>query len=212
MAMKAMLRYLAAAAFLAAGVSIALSHPHVATTVRSELVFGKDGAITGIRYAWTFDEFFTEFATQGLDTNKDGTISREELAELAKVNVETLQESDYFTFGKSGEGKLAFGQPTDYWLEHKNKLLTLYFTLPVKSGAQKSGVALDVFDPTYFVAFSFAQENPVKLLNAPANCSFDVKRPAQISGPQPAESFFTSPSGANQYGAQFANGVVVTCK
>jgi ABC-type uncharacterized transport system substrate-binding protein len=210
MTLKAMLRLLAAVAFIAAGISIALSHPHVATTVRSELVFGKDGAITGIRYAWTFDEFFSEFATQGLDANKDGVFSREELAELAKVNVETLQESDYFTFGKSGEGKLAFGQPTDYWLEYKEKLLTLHFTLPVKAGAQKDGVSLDVFDPTYYVAFSFAQENPVKLTGAPANCSFDVKRPAQVSAPQRPESFFNSLPG--DFGAQFANSVIVTCK
>ena len=212
MKLKAIIRLFAAAAFVAVGSSIALSHPHVATTVKSDLVFNKDGAISGIRYAWSFDEFFSEFATQGLDTNKDGVYSREELAELAKVNVETLKESDYFTFGKSGEGKLEFGEPTDYWLEFKNKILTLHFTLPVKSGALKSGASLDVFDPTYFVAFRFAQDNPVKLVGAPANCSFDVKRPAQISGPQPAESFFNSPSTAAQYGSQFANTVVVTCK
>ncbi len=207
---KAILRIIAAAAFLAAGVGTALSHPHVATTVRSELVFGADGSIAGIRYAWTFDEFFSEFATQGLDTNKDGIYSREELAELAKVNVETLQESDYFTFGKSGEGKLAFGQPTDYWLEYKDKLLTLFFTLPVKSGAQKSGVSLDVYDPTYFVAFSFAEQNPVTLVGAPANCSLDVKRPGSLSGPQKPESFFEALPGG--FGAQFANSVTVTCK
>jgi ABC-type uncharacterized transport system substrate-binding protein len=210
MVLKAVIRVLAAVAFIAAGISIALSHPHVATTVRSELVFGKDGTITGIRYSWTFDEFFSEFAVQGMDTNKDGVFSREELAELAKVNVETLQESDYFTFGKSGDGKLAFGPPTDYWLEHKDKLLTLHFTLPVKSGALKSGVSLDVFDPTYFVAFSFAEQNPVKLTGAPANCSFDVKRPATVSGPQRPESFFNSLPG--DFGAQFANSVIVTCK
>lgn len=210
MVLKAVIRVLAAVAFIAAGISIALSHPHVATTVRSELVFGKDGAITGIRYSWTFDEFFSEFAVQGMDTNKDGVFSREELAELAKVNVETLQESDYFTFGKSGDGKLAFGPPTDYWLEHKDKLLTLHFTLPVKSGALKSGVSLDVFDPTYFVAFSFAEQNPVKLIGAPANCSFDVKRPTTVSGPQRPESFFNSLP--RDFGAQFANSVIVTCK
>lgn len=212
MALKAVIRVVAAAIFIAAGIGIALSHPHVATTVKSEILFGKDGAISGIRYAWTFDEFFSEFATQGLDTNKDGVFSREELAELAKVNVDTLQESEYFTFGKSGEGKLAFGLPTDYWLEYKDKLLTLHFTLPVKSGAQKGGVSLDVFDPTYFVAFSFAEQNPVKLTGAPASCSFDVKRPQQISGPQRPESFFNSLTPSTDFGAQFANSVIVTCK
>lgn len=32
------------------------AHPHVWATVRSEIVFGPDDHITGIRQAWTFDE------------------------------------------------------------------------------------------------------------------------------------------------------------
>jgi ABC-type uncharacterized transport system substrate-binding protein len=212
MALKAIIRLLAAAAFVAAGLSTALSHPHVATTVKGEFVFGKDGAISGIRYAWTFDEFFSAMATEGLDANRDGVLSREELAELAKVNVETLKESDYFTFAKSGEGRLVFGEPTDYWLEFKDKLLTLYFTLPVKSGALKSGASFDVFDPTYYVAFSFAEGNAMKLLNAPANCSVEVKRPAVVSGPQPNESFFNSFSRTPDLSSHISNTAVVTCK
>jgi ABC-type uncharacterized transport system substrate-binding protein len=128
MALKAASRLLAAAAFLAAGAFPALAHPHVLITGKSELVFGKEGAISAVRYAWTFDEFFSEFATQGLDKNKDGVLSRDELAELAKINVESLKEFEYFTVGKSGPGKLEFGDPVDYWLEFKDKLLTLYFT------------------------------------------------------------------------------------
>lgn len=208
---NAIIRLLAAAAFIVAGASIALSHPHVAVTARGELVF-KDGVIAAIRYAWTFDEFFSEFATQGLDKDKDGKLSREELAELAKVNVESLKEMDYFTAGKSGTAKLEFGDPTDYWLEFKDRLLTLYFTLPVKKGGQKGGMSIDMFDPTYFVAFNLAEQNPMKLVGAPANCTFVIRRPAQITGPMPAESFFNSPSAASEYSAQFANGVVVTCK
>lgn len=212
MKLKAIIRSLATAAFIAAGVSIALSHPHVVVTGKSELVFGKDGMISAVRYAWTFDEFFSEFATQGMDKNKDGVLSRDELAELAKVNVESLKEFEYFTVGKSGPGKLEFGEPTDYWLEHKDKLLTLYFTLPVKSGSQKGGMSIDMFDPTYFVAFNLDEKNPVKLIGAPANCSFEVKRPAQVSGPAQSESFFNSLSAASEYGSQFANRVIVTCK
>jgi hypothetical protein len=30
-------------------------------------VFGSDRQITGIRHAWTFDEFYTAMAIQGLD-------------------------------------------------------------------------------------------------------------------------------------------------
>jgi ABC-type uncharacterized transport system substrate-binding protein len=212
MALKAAFRLVAAAAFLAAGCGLALSHPHVIVTGKSELVFGKDGAIAAVRHSWTFDELFSEYASQGLDKNKDGVLSRDELAELAKVNVESLKEFEYFTIGKSGPGKLEFAEPTDYWLEHKDKLLTLHFTLPVKAGSQKGGMSLDVYDPTYFVAFSLAEENPVKLVGAPENCSFEVKRPQNNAGQTQTESFFNSLSAASEYGSQFANRVIVTCK
>jgi ABC-type uncharacterized transport system substrate-binding protein len=212
MVRKAALCLFAAAALVAGASTPALSHPHVLVTGKSELVFGKDGGLSAVRHSWTFDELFSEYATQGLDKNKDGLLSRDELAELAKVNVESLKEFEYFTVGKSGPGKLEFAEPVDYWLEHKEKLLTLHFTLPVKKGSQKSGMSLDVYDPTYFVAFSLADDNPVKLIDAPANCSFEVKRPTPTAGPTQSESFFNSLSAASEFGSQFANRVIVTCK
>ena len=36
----------------------ATAHPHVWVTMRSELVYAPDGAVTGIRQAWTFDDLF----------------------------------------------------------------------------------------------------------------------------------------------------------
>ncbi len=79
-------------------VEAAAAHPHVWATVRSEIVFGPDHRITGIRHHWTFDEFYTAMAVQGLDANGDGVFSKEELQPLAQVNVESLKEFDYFTF------------------------------------------------------------------------------------------------------------------
>jgi ABC-type uncharacterized transport system substrate-binding protein len=76
----------------------ALAHPHVWATVRSEILLGPNHQITGIRHAWTFDEFYTAMAIEGLDANKDGVYSKEELQPLAKVNVESLKDFDYFTY------------------------------------------------------------------------------------------------------------------
>jgi ABC-type uncharacterized transport system substrate-binding protein len=204
-------RFIAVAALLAGFAAPALAHPHVLVTGKSELVF-KDGQIMAVRHIWTFDEMFSAFATQGLDKNGDGVLSREELAELAQVNVESLKEFEYFTVGKNGTGKLTFAEPVDYWLEHKDKLLTLHFTLPVKAGGQKGNLSLDVFDPIYFVAFSLAEQNPVKLVGAPANCGFEVKRPAPTAGQTLSESFFNSLTAASEYGSQFANRITVTCR
>ena len=43
---------------------------------------------------------FSAFATQGIDHKTKGTFTRDELAPLAKVNVESLQEYAYFTYAK----------------------------------------------------------------------------------------------------------------
>ena len=59
------------------------AHPHVWATVRSEILLGPNHQIIGIRHAWTFDEFYTAMAVEGLDTNKDGIYSKEELQPLA---------------------------------------------------------------------------------------------------------------------------------
>jgi ABC-type uncharacterized transport system substrate-binding protein len=47
--------------------------------VRSEILLNPDRQIVGIRHAWTFDEFYSAMAVQGLDTNGDGVYSAEEL-------------------------------------------------------------------------------------------------------------------------------------
>ena len=103
-----------------AAVAPASAHPHVWVTVETTVLF-ENGSITGFRHKWTFDEFYTAMAVQGLDTNNDGIYSREELAELAKVNIEGLAEFGYFTHAKLGGASLAFAVPLDYWLDYAVK-------------------------------------------------------------------------------------------
>lgn len=95
----------------------ASAHPHIWVTTRTTVLF-ENGTIIGFRHDWTFDESYTLMAIDGLDTDKDGKYSREELAELAKVNVEALKEFAYFTAARLGNQELSFQAPTDYYLEH----------------------------------------------------------------------------------------------
>src|SRR5688572_8783123 len=97
----------------------ASAHPHVWVTVQSEVVYSADGAVTGVRHAWTFDDMYSTFATQGLDSKQKGVFTREELAPLAEVNVTSLKEYDYFNFAKANGKKTPFTDPVDYWLEFK---------------------------------------------------------------------------------------------
>jgi ABC-type uncharacterized transport system substrate-binding protein len=67
-------------------------------TVRSEILLNPDHQITGIRHAWTFDELYTAMAMQGVDTNGDGILSKEELKPVVESMVNSLKPFDYFTY------------------------------------------------------------------------------------------------------------------
>jgi ABC-type uncharacterized transport system substrate-binding protein len=164
------------------------AHPHVWVTVRSELVFAADGTVSAVRHNWTFDEMFSAFATQGLDKDNDGKFSREELA---------------------------FAEPVDYWLEaDKDNVLTLHFTLPIKTRPAKSGLTVEIFDPTYFVDLSFAEEANLTLVGKPETCTAEAKKPQapDVSSGKLSEQFFNSLTAASQFGSQFANRIILTCK
>ncbi|MEN3375627.1 MAG: hypothetical protein V7604_982, partial [Hyphomicrobiales bacterium] len=105
---------LAALVFFA--VAEAQAHPHVWVTMKSELVYAADGTVTGVRHNWTFDDMFSTFATQGLESKEKGKFTREELAPLAQVNVESLKEYDYFTIARVNGKKAPLNGPVDYYL------------------------------------------------------------------------------------------------
>lgn len=157
----------------------AQAHPHVWVTVEATVLY-ENGQITGLMHKWTFDDMYTAMAIQGLDTNGDGTYSREELAELAKVNIDGLKEFDYFTLAKLGKTPVKAKDPTDYYLEYKDSLLSLYFKLPFEQPvlADAPDFNFSVFDETFFIAFELGKDNPVKLsAGAPPGCTASIGVP-----------------------------------
>lgn len=165
--------------FIAVSLSPALAHPHVFVTHKAVIVFDK-GAVAGIDHIWFFDEFYTAMAVEGLDTNKDGKFSREELHELAKTNIEGLKEFGYFTNATVGGKEVKIGDPGDYWLQHTDGVLSLHFRTPLLAAvpATDKSFAFSVFDPSFFIAFDLVEKDPVKLgEGAPGACKFTVGVP-----------------------------------
>jgi ABC-type uncharacterized transport system substrate-binding protein len=204
--------FLLLAATLLFGAAGAVAHPHVWITATSELIYAPDGSLTGVRHAWTFDDMFSTYALQGIETRTKGVYTREELAPLAQTNAESLKEFAYFTFAKADGKKQKFEDPVDYFLEYKDTLLTLHFTLPLKAPVKPKQLSLEVFDPAFFIDFRFADKDPVALVGAPAACAMRFQRPndgtanAQTLG----EQSFASGDNSN-YGMMFANKITVDC-
>jgi ABC-type uncharacterized transport system substrate-binding protein len=190
----------------------ALAHPHVYVTMKSEIVYDAEGRMTGIRHHWTFDDMFSSYATQGLESKVKGEFTREELQPLAEVNITSMKEYDFFTEGKMNGKKVEFETPKDYFLELKDQLLTLHFTLPLKEPVQTKSIDLEIYDPLYFVAFEFDEKNPITLKDAPPSCKLNtVKLGDGTQSKSLSESIFARPDPNNPFGAQFANKIAIKC-
>jgi ABC-type uncharacterized transport system substrate-binding protein len=153
---------------------IAEAHPHVWITVTEELIYAPDGRVAAVRHIWTFDDMFSAFAIRGVEQKTPGILSREDLAQLAKDQIDGLKDYAYFTHPKlDGERRPdAFDDPTDSVLEYdpKQASLTLSFTLPFKTPMQAGALEIDIFDPQLFFYLSFAKMAPVRLVGAPQDC------------------------------------------
>ena len=205
------------AAALATGVLLigpraAQAHPHVWITATSDLLYAPDGAITGVRHAWTFDDMFSTYAVQGIESKTKGVYTREELAPLAQTNVESLKEFGFFTFAKADGKKEKFLEPVDYYLEQKDGALVLHFTLPFKAPFKTKTLALEIYDPSFFVDFALQKQDPIRLVGAPAGCTLAVQRPNDGSAAAQKLNEQTFMNGENSnYGAMFANRITVDC-
>lgn len=211
--MTALRILLALAAVLVA--APARAHPHIWVTMHSELVYAPDGSVTGIRQHWAFDDMFSAFAVQGLEAKDTGAFSRAELAPLAKTNVESLKEYDYFTFATADGNKAPFGDPLpDYFADYKDSVVTLHFTLPFKTPVKAKLLKIDIYDATIFVDFSFAKDKPVSLVGAPGACKLDVVPPREMTwaeGKALSDIPADQPNTLMAWGAQFANKILVNC-
>lgn len=170
-----------------AGVALAgpaSAHPHVWIVFETTVLYEK-GTFTGVRHKWTFDEYYAATAIEGLDKNKDGKYDREELAELAKVNIDGLKDFSYFTFPTLAGQELKLGEARDYWLEYVDGKLSLFFTLPFAQPvlAEAKGLTFSIQDPSFFIAFEPAKKDPVKLSEgAPKECKVSTGQPPAPNG------------------------------
>jgi ABC-type uncharacterized transport system substrate-binding protein len=194
----------------------ASAHPHVFVSVQTEVVYDEAKNLAGFKQKWTFDELYSSFAVQGLDKDGDGKYTREELQPLADVNVQSLSEFGYFTFPKLAGQKLEIQQPKDAWVEvNSDGTVTLRFTsMLVKpvSAAEMKAFSFAIYDPTVYVSFTFADKQPVTLTGAPPACAPKVNAPKPAPAPSTlGEAYFNNLDASSDYGAQFAQTVVIEC-
>lgn len=192
------------------------AHPHVWIDALTEVVFDDNGRFSGVRVYWVFDEFYSTYAIEGLDSNDNGELEPNELAPLAADNVRNLKEFGYFTWVKVNGKAAAFGDVTDYGLRYVNNRLALWFLLPLLTPVdpQKAQVSFSLYDPTYYISIELVGNAPIRTTGTvPSGCNFKIDAAEGSEDNRTlSESFFQSldPS-TTTFGAQFAPNIRIMC-
>jgi ABC-type uncharacterized transport system substrate-binding protein len=196
------------------------AHPHVLVDAHTEILFNAQGQMTGITNVWDFDDAFSAFAIQGYDKKGDGLPTRAELQPLAQVNLNSLKEYGYFTRVSMDGANVPFGQPTNFFDVFEHERLTLHFTLPLAKPLDVGGKTFEVnvYDPEYFAAVTFATQNPFKLVGNAEGCTTLLHRPEQLD-PQTASRLAVIPADQRELPSdlfaitnKLVNGIKVSCK
>jgi ABC-type uncharacterized transport system substrate-binding protein len=195
----------------------AQAHPHVWVTMTTEFLYDQNGAVTGLRQAWSFDDMFSAFATIGIPAKTKGHFTPAELQPIADVNVTAMKDFDYYTYA-SVDGKRdrdAFADPVDYSasFDPQTSVLTLHFTLPLRAPLKAKVLQIKIYDPTFFVDFAYTAKDSVRLVGAPAHCTVVTEKPPDpnfVSSQQLNKGFVPSELYVGM-GDSFANKITVQC-
>jgi ABC-type uncharacterized transport system substrate-binding protein len=195
--------------------TLALAHPHVWVTVRSQIAFSPDGKVNAVTHDWVFDEMYSSFATQGL-AKPGELVKREVFAPLAQENAGNLAQIGYFTTLKIGGKAVDFAPVTEYWMEERpDHLVAFHVVLPLKTPVTPGRyLSLLVADPEYFIDFEFDDNDAIKLVSPPSGCSASIAKPKPLAGEDKQkldESFFTNLTPGTDFGFKMASRAIVAC-
>ena len=172
----------------------ALAHPHIFIDAKAAITFNDAGQVVAIHNTWVFDQAYSAWSIQGLDTNNDGKFSREELQPLADDNMNGLADYEYYTF--AGEGKdpnLKFSHGSHPTLDYDGKQTTLNFDVALAQPyAIRKSLELSIDDPEYYVAITFHDPSDIQLINAPKNCAIQMED-AKDMPPELADALYALP-------------------
>ncbi len=176
---------IAAAALFAP--AAAQAHPHMWIDAHAVLEVDGQRRVAAVRQEWLFDEMFGAYATQGLKRGKRGELPPALLEGMARDWMRSLGEpvSHYFTRVTVQGRPQAFAEPRDArvrW-DPRTQRLTLVFTLPLVRPVAPGpdGAQVDIYDPTYFVAYAFDAPGAVAVDGPGARaCKADYRKPKEL--------------------------------
>ncbi len=194
----------------------AWAHPHEFVTMQIGIAFDDAGKIAGMRYNWVFDEFFSAYALEGQDNNKNGKVEREEMDAVLTEIIGNIKRIQYFTKFEAEGLTPKFDEATPLSSEMIGRQLSLTFEVPFKASFDVTSTPLKyaTYDPEFYISFEHDKgKKGVSLVNAPKNCSGEL---SEATPSEDIEEFASSlgkdDSGGPDLGSSFAEWVTISCK
>ena len=214
-ALKTWLLAVLAAAVLAGAVPAEVrAHPHVWIDARNTVIFDDQQRIAALRVSWRFDEFYSLFAIEGLDTDGDGTVSEAELRPLAELNVTSLEEYRYFTYVTADGTEVPYGPVSEYASRFEDGILSLEFVIPLETPVdpRRAQVSFKSYDPTFYIAVEPSLQDPVSFAGSPPPACRAVVQEGQDGETLIlSEADFLDPAKSESIGALYATAIAIVC-
>ncbi|TIS53315.1 DUF1007 family protein [Mesorhizobium sp.] len=191
------------AALLLASMAPASAHPHVFAEARLDLTISADRTVQSLRHLWRFDELFSSTVLMEFDKNSDLTLDAKELDEVALTVHASLAEYNYFQLVTLNGNDVVMAPPPRLVVNYDNDQLVVLFETKPKDALPPSGkVSIGVYDPTFYTAIDFTDDDKIAVGSLPQGCGRSVVRPdpdTAIAQNQKSltDAFFNDPTGTN---------------
>lgn len=195
----------------------ALAHPHVFAEARLDVDVDAKGNVTALKHVWRFDDLFSSTVLVEFDKNSDLKLDESELQDVSNTVYESLAEYDYFQMVTADGKDVAMQKPERLIASFENNQLMILFQSQPKEALKLRGkVDFGVYDPTFYTAIDFVEDDQMAVNGMPATCTRSVIRPdpdEAIAQNQQTltEAFFNDPSGTDM-SKIFATRLELTCQ
>jgi ABC-type uncharacterized transport system substrate-binding protein len=206
----------ATATFLASTTPVRV-HPHVFAEARLDVMVNPDQSVRSLRHLWRFDDVFSSTVVVEFDKNADLKLDDAELEEVSKTVHSSLAEFNYFQLVTANGKDVAMKPPARLMANYEGEQLIILFESEPKEPLKLSGkVDFGVYDPTFYTAIDFVEDDNMAVEGMPDACSRQVIRPdpdEAIAQNQSTltDAFFNDPAGTD-LSKIFATRLELTCK
>lgn len=201
---------------LLASTAPASVHPHVFAEARLDVVVNPDKTVKSLRHLWRFDDLFSSTVLVEFDENADLKLDDAELQEVSQTVYDSLADFNYFQLVTADGKDVGMKPPPRLMANYENdQLIIMFESEPKEPLALKGKIDFGIYDPTFYTAIDFTEDENMAVTDLPASCTRAVIRPdpdAAIAQNQASltEAFFNDPSGTD-LSKIFATRLELTC-